>query len=71
MTEAVVLPFGIVPELITLAFIAVTLKLTAAEPSNDTLAAVAPPEIWKLRAVVNVAAEPEMLPVTLAVNCIG
>jgi hypothetical protein len=64
---AVVFAFGIVPELITLAFIAVTLKLTAALPSNDTLAAVAPPEIWKLRAVVNVAAEPEILPVTLAV----
>jgi hypothetical protein len=58
---------AIVPVLITLAFIAVTLKLTAAEPSNDTLAAVAPPEIWKLRAVVKVAAEPEILPVTLAV----
>ena len=64
---AVVYMLAIVPVLITLAFIAVTDKLTAALPSNETLAAVAPPEIWKLRAVVNEAAEPEILPVTLAV----
>jgi uncharacterized membrane protein len=66
--EAVVLSFGIVPELITLAFIAVTFKLTAALPSNDTLAAVAPPEIWKFLGVLSVAAEPEVLPVTLPVK---
>ena len=60
--------FAIVPVLITLAFIAVTDKLTAAEPSKDTLAAVAPPEIWKLRGVLNVAAEPDVLPVTLPVK---
>ena len=64
---AVVYALPIVPVLITLAFMAVTDKLTAAEPSNETLAAVAPPEIWKLRAVVKVAAEPEIFPVTLAV----
>jgi hypothetical protein len=44
---AVVLAFGIVPALITLALIAVTFRFTAAVPLKDTLAAVTPPEIWK------------------------
>jgi hypothetical protein len=48
--EAVVRSLDKVPVLITLAFIAVTLRFTSPDPLKDTLAAVAPPEIWKLRA---------------------